>query len=130
MLMKFFAAQTSRNLMRNSVRLFGAKQATVPEPLTVKQLHDMGRENGLQEVIVNYADACGALNGITNKQDSFTSFERQINANFSIQATEPVDILSRRVGLLGFKVGMTQFWDRWGCHNPCTVIQFDRCQVV
>ena len=122
MLTKLLAAQTSRNILKQSVRMFGAKQATVPEPLTIKQLHDMGRENGFQEVIVDYAQVCNDMNGLKHQADTFTSFERGINANFSIQPTEAVDILSRRVGLLGFKIGMTQYWDRWGVHIPCTVI--------
>lgn len=36
----------------------------------------------------------------------------------------------KRVGLLGFKVGMTSTFDMWGYHIPMTVIQFDRCQIV
>lgn len=38
--------------------------------------------------------------------------------------------MSRRVGLLGYKVGCTHFWDKWGKLQPCTVIQIDRCQVT
>lgn len=37
---------------------------------------------------------------------------------------------SKRVGMLGFKIGMTHFWDRWGVFTPCTVVQIDRCQVT
>jgi large subunit ribosomal protein L3 len=37
---------------------------------------------------------------------------------------------SRRVGVLGFKVGMMSTFDMWGYHTPLTVIQIDRCQIV
>lgn len=40
------------------------------------------------------------------------------------------DRLSKRAGLLGYKVGCTHFWDKWGKLQPCTVIQIDRCQVT
>lgn len=38
--------------------------------------------------------------------------------------------LPSRVGVLGFKVGMTSTFDMWGYHKSLTVIQIDRCQVV
>ena len=44
--------------------------------------------------------------------------------------TAATDRNSRRVGLTGFKVGMTHFWNKWGQIVPCTVIQVDRCQVT
>lgn len=31
---------------------------------------------------------------------------------------------------MGYKVGMTHFWDKWGKVVPCTIIQLDRCQVI
>ena len=42
-------------------------------------------------------------------------------------ASEAVDRNSKRCGVLGYKMGMTHFWDRWGVLTPCTVIQVDRC---
>ena len=55
----------------------------------------------------------------------FYSLEDQVNnvAGYDkLIETEPVDRHSKRVGLLGYKIGMTHFWDRWGVHRPCTVI--------
>jgi len=37
---------------------------------------------------------------------------------------------SKRTGVLGYKLGMTSIWDKWGTLHPLTVIQVDRCQVV
>lgn len=31
---------------------------------------------------------------------------------------------------MGYKIGMTHFWDKWGKLTPCTVIQVDRCQIT
>ena len=65
--------------------------------------------------------------GITNNLKSFRSFEDEINSQFAVQATKPADRLSKRTGVLGYKIGMTHFWDKWGKLQPCTVIQLDRC---
>lgn len=37
---------------------------------------------------------------------------------------------SIRVGLLGYKVGMTGAWDKWGTWFPLTVIKVENCQVT
>jgi large subunit ribosomal protein L3 len=68
--------------------------------------------------------------GITNQSKTFKSFEDEINKNFGLEPSAPVDRLSKRVGLVGYKVGMTHFWDKWGKLTPCTVIQVDRVQVT
>ena len=34
------------------------------------------------------------------------------------------------MGLLGYKIGSTHFWNKWGQIVPCTVLQIDRCQVT
>ena len=62
--------------------------------------------------------------------NTFTSFEDQINAQFDLQPTEASTRLSKRAGVMGYKVGMTHIWDKWGKQVPCTVIQLDRCQVI
>lgn len=69
--------------------------------------------------------------GVTNRPNTFRSFEDEINAQYSeLQVTEPTSRLSKRSGVLGYKVGMTHFWDKWGALVPCTVVQLDRCQVL
>jgi hypothetical protein len=68
--------------------------------------------------------------GLTNIRDTFTSFEDQINSHFTLEKTAPSNRESKRAGLLGYKVGMTHFWNKWGQIVPCTVIQIDRCQVT
>lgn len=47
-----------------------------------------------------------------------------------LQMSEPTSRASKRTGVLGYKIGMTHFWDKWGAMVPCTVIQLDRCQVT
>lgn len=68
--------------------------------------------------------------GQTNKPSTFKSFEDAVNEHFPVASTLPTDRLSKRVGLIGYKMGMTHFYDRWGKLTPCTVIQVDRCQVT
>jgi hypothetical protein len=52
--------------------------------------------------------------GITNKMDSFKSFEEEINSQFKLTPTEATDRNTKRVGAIGYKVGCTHFWDKWG----------------
>ena len=62
--------------------------------------------------------------GLKNRPNTFRSFEDEINKQYSddLQLTEPIGRESKRAGVLGYKMGMTHFWDRWGVHVPCTVI--------
>ena len=69
--------------------------------------------------------------GVKNKPQTFRSFEEEINKQYSeLQATEPTSRNSKRTGVIGFKIGCTHFWDKWGAMVGCTVIQMDRCQVT
>lgn len=68
--------------------------------------------------------------GVTNKPQTFKSFEEEINKNFELVPTLKADRLSKRTGVIGYKIGCTHFWDKWGKLQPCTVIQLDRCQVT
>jgi len=116
------------------VRAFAA-QTAVPEPLSISELHQMGQDNlGLTKVI-DYAKIFEDPSNHPAKREpcTFHSLEDQANAVAGydkLQATEPIDRHSKRVGLLGYKIGMTHFWDRWGAQTPCTVVQVDRCQVL
>lgn len=114
-----------------SARAFAA--AAVPEPLTVSQLHQMGLQNYELTNVIDYEQLSSGGDKSTMGMEAFSSLEDQVNALAGydkLAATEPVDRHSKRVGLLGFKIGMTHFWDRWGVHRPCSVLQIDRCQVV
>ena len=61
---------------------------------------------------------------IKNKPTTFRSFEDEINQQYAedMKLSEPAHRDTRRVGLVGYKMGMTHFWDRWGALVPCTVI--------
>lgn len=125
-------------LIQTPVRLFAAPAAKGaaptpgnkggPEPLTITQLQEIGYKNLQQTKIFDYNQfALPSVHGLTNKKSSFRSFEDQINTNFPLEQTAPSDRNSKRVGLLGYKIGMTHFWNKWGAIVPCTVIQIDRC---
>ncbi len=60
----------------------------------------------------------------------FGSLEEEINSKFDVKHTPPIHKDSLRCGAIGYKVGMTHIWDKWGKEIPCTVLQLDRCQVV
>jgi hypothetical protein len=89
------------------------------EPRTIKELETTGLANLAQTKPLDYSSLSG-----------FKSFESEINTNFSLEKTEPATNKSQRTGLIGYKMGMTHYWDKWGAAVPCTVIQVDRCQVT
>lgn len=81
--------------------------------------------------MINYASIISPkVHGLTNRQSTFKTFELPVNKQFGIVETGPIDRNTKRVGALGYKIGMTHFWNKWGQFMPCTVIQLDRCQVV
>jgi len=53
----------------------------------------------------------------------------EINKKFNLKTVEPT-LNSRRTGVLGYKIGMTGVWDKFGNWHPLTVIKIDRCQVI
>ena len=75
----------------------------------------MGMENYLKTKPIDYATVLGENAG-------FGVYEHEINSQFGVQQTEPAERNCKRVGLMGYKIGMTHYWDRWGKHIPCTVI--------
>ena len=96
-------------------RVFSAQ--TVPEPKTITELETLGyanlaltKKSGLDYERVTKAKEYGK----TNKIETFKSFEEEINSQFKLQPTEATTRESRRVGVLGYKVGCTHFWDKWG----------------
>lgn len=62
--------------------------------------------------------------------DEVLSNQKKFGNIKQIEITPQYNNYPRRVGVLGFKVGMMSTFDKWGCHIPLTVIQIDRCQVV
>lgn len=127
---------SSTLFMNQSMRCF-AVAAAAPvtaapmEGFTISQLEKLGAENLQKNKIFDYNQfALPNVHGITNKQSSFRSFEDQINHNFQLEKTAPSTRNSKRAGVLGYKIGMTHFWNKWGQIVPCTVIQIDRCQVT
>ena len=64
------------------------------------------------------------------RHDTFGSLEKDINSKYDVKDVLPASINSRRCGAIGYKIGMTSIFDKWGIAIPCTVIQIDRCQVI
>ena len=113
------------------LRFFGA--AAVPEPLSISTLHKMGQDNLALTKMINYENYVkDGVHAQSHESDTYVNFADMINKdNFGdLVKTEPVDRLSKRVGLMGYKMGQTFFWDRWGTQQGCTVISIDRCQVI
>lgn len=54
---------------------------------------------------------------------SYREYEKHVNSKFSIHQHKAKFKYPIRVGLLGYKQGMTNFFDKWGTIVPCTVVQ-------
>jgi large subunit ribosomal protein L3 len=52
-----------------------------------------------------------------------------INKKYEIKQVEQTKE-TKRIGLIGYKVGMTGTWDKFGTWFPLTVVKIDRCQVT
>lgn len=120
-------------LQQMTARWF-AVHPQVIDPRSNQMLEGLGRSNyaltkeaGLDyETIIKESGMKRVA--IRNKPNTFRSFEEEINRQYSeLKATEPTSRLSKRSGVLGYKIGMTHFWDKWGAMVPCTVVQLDRC---
>lgn len=64
------------------------------------------------------------------RHEEFGSLEKEINSKFDVKDVPATSPNSMRCGAIGYKIGMTTIFDKWGIAIPCTVIQLDRCQVV
>lgn len=123
--------QNSLGFVVHQARFFATATASATDDMTITQLNAMGVQNLAQGKIFDYGHiALPRIHGITNKKSSFHSFEDQINSQFQLDKTAPTSRDTRRVGLMGYKIGMTHFWNKWGQIVPCTVLQIDRCQIT
>ena len=101
----------------------------VIEPRSISELESIGHSNlaltkeyGLDYESILRNSGMKRI-GQKNKPHTFRSFEDEINMQYDeLKTTEPIHRLSKRSGILGYKVGMTHFWDKWGAIVPCTVV--------
>ena len=63
------------------------------------------------------------------EEQKYYNIANEINKRFKINKVEG-NKNSTRTGILGYKVGMTGVWDKWGPWYPLTLIKIDRCQVI
>jgi len=64
------------------------------------------------------------------QQKPFFNSEAFVNEKFHIEPVLNPHPMSRRTGVLGYKIGMVSEFDKWGHMIPLTVLQIDRCQVI
>jgi large subunit ribosomal protein L3 len=62
--------------------------------------------------------------------DAYINYANTINKPYVITPTSPQSMESRRIGVIGYKQGMTAIWNKWGVYTPCTVVQLDKPQVL
>ena len=60
----------------------------------------------------------------------YMNTDRYVAERFDVRKLESVSPMSRRSGVLAYKVGMISTFDKWGHQIPLTVLQVDRCQVL
>jgi large subunit ribosomal protein L3 len=60
----------------------------------------------------------------------YMNVEKIVNQKFEVLPVTPSSKMSRRCGSMGYKMGMTATYNKWGHLIPLSVIQLDRCQVI
>ena len=61
----------------------------------------------------------------------YFNIANEINKKFNLKKNDDKPTRhSKRTGLLGYKIGMTGVWDKFGTWHPLTVLKIDRCQVI
>lgn len=60
----------------------------------------------------------------------YRNMELEVNSKYKINKVVPSGKDVLRTGIIGYKMGMTGVWDKFGIYYPLTVIKIDRCQVV
>ena len=63
------------------------------------------------------------------KKEDYYNRGSEVNKKFEIKKVEGTKT-SVRTGLLGYKVGMTMAWDKFGTCFPLTVVRIENCQVT
>lgn len=64
-----------------------------------------------------------------NESQNCLNIASEINKKFQLKKNEATRY-SKRTGLLGYKIGMTGLWDKYGTWHPLTVLKVDRCQII
>lgn len=61
----------------------------------------------------------------------YNNYQKEVNKphELVVKPVQPND-KTRRVGVVGVKLGMTSLWDDWGRMVGVTAIELDRVQVV
>jgi 50S ribosomal protein uL3 len=146
-----------KKLVKNTIEYFKNKSARIPssfipstkeeqfkfydrERLLLKDLLKTASEDttnpGKNFVNdLNKTKALSYINNLKENEESSTKLTQvgnvaeEINKKFSIKKVEGTK-RSKRVGLLGYKVGMMTVWDKFGVAYPLSVIKIENCQVT
>jgi len=144
-----------KKLVRNTIEYFKNKSARIPsslipstkeeqfknydrERLLLKDLLQNATEDETQSSKnffneLNRTKALAYVNEIqempSKKVVEVRNVAEEINKKFNIKKVEG-SRRSKRVGLLGYKVGMMTIWDKWGVAQPLSVIKIDNCLVT
>lgn len=144
-----------KKLVKSTIEYFKNKSARIPssiisstkeeqfrtydrERLLLKDLLQNATEDGSQSSknFFNELNRTKALSYVNEIQEmpskkvvEVRNVAEEINKKFNIKKVEGTK-RSKRVGLLGYKVGMMTIWDKWGVAQPLSVIKIDNCQVT
>lgn len=85
------------------------------EPKTLSELRAVGMRNLAQSKTLNYEELFDHTQfGLGSQADTYQSFEDQINLQYELEENEPMTRHSKRAGLIGYKMGCTHYYDKWG----------------
>lgn len=124
--------QNQIDLVENPLQTYDVLQRilkeSVPEKTKAAELAEVQNRERFEQGSVRQWE------GLTPKKlkqkREHMNVERFVNEKFKVAPVTPSSRMSRRCGTMGYKIGMTSVYDKWGHLIPLTVIQLDRCQVI
>lgn len=127
-----FIQMNQIDLIQNPLQTFDVLQQMMKDSVSqkAKEVMELDKKNREKFEKISVTDWEGQYYRGLRKSREFMNAERFVNEKFTVAPVKPSSKASRRCGSMGYKMGMTSIFDKWGHMIPLTVLQLDRCQVL
>jgi len=129
---KEFIKNTTFNLIEEPLFSYNKMKESIEKNMQDSIDRYKAKDADLKEKFskLNVKDYEGKTFKQINRMQVNMNSDKYVNEKFNVKKRENVSPMSRRSGLLAYKVGMISTFDKWGHMIPLTVLQVDRCQVI
>lgn len=120
------------DLVENPLQTYDALRSIMKENIAEKEIEfEQNETNNRQKFdVLNVNEWSGKSFRELKQQRAYFNPERFVNEKFDVKPIFPSSPMSTRCGSLGYKIGMTSIFDKWGHMIPLSVIQLDRAQIL